>query len=125
MKKLIITGFLMTAAALALAKLPPPTDEAKSKAAEAAAKAAWNGKVGAYQSCKAQDRAAAHYYKSVKDTKPAQAMPPCADPGAFSYVPVVVAKPLEAAGAHSPALTATSPPNSNAPAAVIAPVKKP
>lgn len=125
MKKLIIASFLMTAAALASAKLPAPSDEAKSKAAEAAAKAAWNGKVDAYLSCKSQDRVAAHYYKTAKNTKPAQAMPPCVDPGAFSYAPVVEAKPLEAAGAHSAAPTATSPPSSKAPAAVIAPAKKP
>ena len=125
MKKLIIASCLMTVAALASAKLPAPSDEAKSKAAEAAAKAAWNGKVDAYLSCKSQDRVAAHYYKTAKNTKPAQARPPCVDPGAFSYAPVVAAKPLEAAGAHSAAPTATSPPSSKAPAAVIAPAKKP
>lgn len=129
MKKLIVASVLMTAVALASAKLPPPSDEAKSKAAEAAAKAAWSGKVDAYLSCKSQDRAAAHYYKTAraanKETKPAKETAPCADPGAFSYVPVVVAKPLEAAGAHSAAPTATSPPNSKAPAAAIAPAKSP
>lgn len=128
MKKLIIAGFLISATALALAKLPAPSDEVKSKAAEAAAKAAWSGKVDAYLSCKTQDRVAAHYYKTAKavnkETKPGKEMPPCADPGAFSYVPAVAAKPLEAAGAHSAAPTATSPPNSKAPAAVIAPAKK-
>lgn len=125
MKKVIIASFLMTAAALALAKLPPPSEGAKSSAAEAAAKAAWSGKVAAYQSCKSQDRVAAHYYKTAKDTKPAQAVPPCADPGAFSYVPMVAAKPLEASGAHSAAPTATSPPSSKASAAVLVPAKKP
>ncbi len=34
------------------AKLPPPSDEAKAKAAEAAAKTAHNGKVDAYKLCK-------------------------------------------------------------------------
>ncbi|MDO9199611.1 hypothetical protein [Rhodoferax sp.] len=129
MKKLMVASLLITASALAMAKLPPPSDEAKAKAAEAAAKAAWSGKVDAYLSCKAQDRAAAHYYKTAKaankDVKPATAMPACADPGAFSYVPVVVTKPIEAAGAHSAAPTATSPPSSTTPAAAIAPAKKP
>lgn len=37
------------------AKLPPPTDENKTKAAEAAAKAAWTDKVGVYQLCLAMD----------------------------------------------------------------------
>lgn len=125
MKKLIIASCLVSFATVAAAKLPPASDEAKSKAAEAAAKAAWTGKVAAYQSCKSQDRVAAYYYKTSKDTRPAQATAPCADPGAFSYVPVVAAKPLEAAGAHSAAPTATSPPNSNTSAAAIAPAKKP
>lgn len=125
MKKLLIAASLLAMASVAVAKLPPPSEEAKSKSAEAAAKAAWSGKVAAFQSCKYQDRVAAHYYKTAKDTKPAQATPPCADPGAFSYVPVVAAKPLEAAGAHSAAPTATSPPNSKTSAAAIAPAKKP
>ena len=97
-------------------------------AAETAAKAAWSGKVDAYLSCKSQDRVAAHYYKTAKsnnkEVKPAAAMPPCADPGAFTYVPVVATKPIESAGAHSPPATATSPPSSVTPAASIAPAKK-
>ena len=129
MKKLIAASLLITVSALAMAKLPPPSDEAKAKAAEAAAKAAWSGKVDAYLSCKAQDKVAAHYYKTAKaagkDTKPATATPPCTEPGAFSYTPPELAKPLEASGAHSPAPTATSPPSSKTPAADIAPAKKP
>lgn len=129
MKKFLIVGLLASASVLALAKLPPPTDEAKAKAAEAAAKAAWAGKVGAYQLCKSQDKVAASYYASAKaagkETKPATATPACSDPGAFSYSPPEAAKPLEASGAHSPAATATSPPSSKAPAAAIAPAQKP
>ncbi|HEX5286308.1 MAG TPA: hypothetical protein VFW43_05250 [Polaromonas sp.] len=129
MKKLLILGLLAGASALALAKLPPPTDEAKAKAAEAAAKAAWAGKVDVYQLCKSQDAVAAAYFKSAKaagkETKPATATPACAEPGAFVYPPPEAAKPLEASGAHSPAATAASPPSSKTPAAAIAPVKKP
>lgn len=129
MKKLLILGLLAGASALALAKLPPPTDEAKAKAAEAAAKAAWAGKVDVYQLCKSQDAVAAAYFKSAKaagkETKPATATPACAEPGAFVYPPPEAAKPLEASGAHSPAATAASPPSSKAPAAAIAPAKKP
>lgn len=129
MKKLIAASLLITASALVTAKLPPPSDEAKAKAAEAAAKAAWDGKVDAYLSCKAQDKVAAHYYKTAKaagkDTKPATATSPCTEPGAFSYTPSELAKPLEASGAHSPAPTATSPPSTKTPAAAIAPAKKP
>jgi hypothetical protein len=128
MKKLIVTGFLLASATLVMAKLPPPGEEAKAKSAETAAKAAWSGKVDAYLSCKSQDRVVAHYYKTAKsnnkEVKAAAPMPPCADPGAFTYVPVVATKPIEAAGAHSPAGTATSPPSSVTPAAAIAPAKK-
>ena len=128
MKKLIAASFLITTSVLVMAKLPPPSDEVKAKAAEATARAAWSGKVDAYQFCKSQDKVAAHYYKTAKaankDTKPAKEMPPCADPGLFVYTPPEAAKPLEAAGAHSPAPTATSPPSSKTPAAAIAPAKK-
>lgn len=127
MKKLLIVSLLASASALALAKLPPPNDEAKAKAHEAAAKAAWAGKIDAYQLCKTQDKVAASYYQSAKaagkETKPATPLPPCADPGAFSYEPLVVAKPIEAAGAHSPTTTAISPPSTKQPDAVLNPAK--
>ena len=129
MKKLLITSVLLAASALAMAKLPPPSPEAKAKADEAAAKAAWAGKVDSYQLCQAQDRVAASYVKTVqaagKETKPATATPPCADPGAFAYIPAEAPKPLEASGAHSPAATATSPPSSKVPDAVMNPAQKP
>jgi len=127
MKKLLILGLLAAASATVLAKLPPLSDEAKAKAAEAAAKTAWTGKVEAYQLCKAQDKVAAAYYKSAKaagkETKPPAAAPACADPGPFAYTPPE-AKPLEASGAHSPAGNATSPPSTKQPDAVGNPAKK-
>ncbi len=46
MKKILITVCLAGLPLLSLAKLPPLNDEAKAKAAEAAAKTAWAGKVG-------------------------------------------------------------------------------
>lgn len=129
LKHLLVAASTLLVVTATMAKLPTLSDEAKAKAAEAAAKAAWSGKVDAYLSCKSQDRVAAHYYKTAKagnkDTKPAKEMPPCADPGAFSYTPPEAAKPLEASGAHSPAPTATSPPSSKTPAAAIAPAKQP
>lgn len=129
LKHMLLAGVLLLMGGGVLAKLPALSDDAKAKAAEAAAKAAWSGKVDAYLSCKAQDKVAAHYYKTAKaankDAKPAKEMPPCADPGVFSYVPTVVAKPLEASGAHSPAPTAISPPGSKAPAAAITPATTP
>jgi hypothetical protein len=132
MKKLllssVLTGLLVSVSSLAFAKLPALSDEAKAKAAEAAAKTAWAGKVDGYQLCKSQDKVAAAYLKSAKaagkETKAPAATPACADPGAFSYTPAVVAKPAEAAGAHSPAATAASPPSGKAPAAVPTPAKK-
>ena len=126
MKKLIVASLLITASALVLAKLLPPSDEAKAKAAETNAKTAWSGKGDAYLFCKSQDKVAAHYFKTAmaqnKEIKPVKETPPCADPGSFVYTPTEATKPIEAAGAHSPAPTATSPPSSNTPAAAIAPV---
>jgi hypothetical protein len=128
MKKILITACLAGLPLLALAKLPALSDEAKAKAAEAAAKAAWTGKVDAYQLCKVQDQVAASYFKTAKaagkETKPPTPAPACADPGPFAYTPPE-AKPLEAAGAHSPAGNATSPPNTTLPDANGNPARKP
>jgi hypothetical protein len=66
MKSLIILAAASLLATAAFAKLPPLTEEAKAKAAEAAAKTAWSGKVEAWQLCKSQDRVAAFYYKTSK-----------------------------------------------------------
>lgn len=127
MKKLLIAGLLVGASSMALAKLPALSDEAKAKAAEATAKTAWTGKVDAYQLCKVQDKVAASYLQTSKaagkETKPAAATPACTDPGPFAYTPPD-AKPLEAAGAHSPAATAASPPSGKQPDAVVNPAKK-
>lgn len=127
MKKLLILSLLAAASAASLAKLPPLSDEAKAKAAEAAAKTAWSGKVDAYLLCKSQDKVAASYYKTAKaagkETKPPVAAAACADPGPFAYTPPA-AKPIEAAGAHSPAGNATSPPSTKQPDAVGNPAAK-
>lgn len=100
---------------IAVAKLPPPSPEAAAKAAEAAAKSAWAGKVDAYKLCMVQDRLAARYRSPAAG---AAATPPaaCINPGPFAYTPPE-AKPIEASGAHSPPGTATSPPSNAAPAA--------
>ena len=127
MKKILLTACLASLPLLSLAKLPALSDEAKAKAAEAAAKAAWTGKVDAFQLCKVQDKVAASYFKTAKaagkEPKPPMALAACAEPGPFAYTPPE-AKPLEAAGAHSPAGTATSPPNTKQPDAVGNPAKK-
>ncbi len=111
----------------ALAKLPALSDEAKAKAAETAAKTAWNGKVDGYLLCKSQDKAAAHYYKTAKSTKPAAAMPPCADPGPFVYpLPVAAAPGTPAAAAATPAVAVVAAAAVPAkPAAPAVPAKKP
>ena len=130
----LTVSLLASSSLLALAKLPPPSAEEKAKAPEAAAKAAWAAKVDVYQLCKSQDKVAASYYTTAKaagkETKPAAAAPACADPGAFAYTPAPAeaAKPIEAAGAHSPTATAASPPSSRQPDAVVNPAnpaKKP
>ena len=159
MKQLILVATLAAACGLVAAKLPAPVldDAAKAKAAEAAAKTAWQGKVDNWLLCKSQDKVAAFYRKTSGKAAPvapaaaaartpvasaaappampaasgamaaapvkAAPPPPCADPGAFAYVPPE-RKPLEAAGAHSPPATATSPPSTNVPAAAMAPAKK-
>ena len=117
MKRFLSAGAVLLAVCAAVpawAKLPPPSDEAKAKAAEAAAKAAHGGKADGYKLCKTMDRVAASYYagakKSGQATKPPVATPPCADPGPFVYKP-------EGAVAAAPAPAAP-------PAAKAAPAKK-
>lgn len=149
MNKSLLALALAAACGAVLAKIPAPVldDAAKAKAAEAAAKTAWQGKVDAYKLCKAQDRVAAHYLKTAGKTAPKApakdakaATPPaaaasgtpvasssapasCMDPGPFAYTPPEQ-KPLEASGAHSPPGTASSPPSTPAPAAAQTPGKK-
>ncbi len=98
----------------AFAKLPPPSDEAKAKAAEAAAKSAWSDKRAAFETCQAQERVAARFFAEMKqagkEVSPALSTPACADPG--PYVAVATERPLEAAGAHSPASSPAVTPNS-------------
>ena len=138
MKKLFTLTLTLCVSTLALAKLPAASDEVKAKAAETAAKSAWSGKSDNFALCKSQDKVAAGYAQAAKATgkelKVSTTTPPCADPGPFVYtvapLPAVAAsaptaKPLEAAGAHSPTPTAASPPSGRLTDAVINPVKKP
>jgi hypothetical protein len=106
MKTLCVATLLAMAGSLAVAKLPAPSDEAKAKAAEAAAKTAWVGKVDNYKLCLSQDKVVAYYKKApvLKDAKaPAKgASAPagaCADPGPFVYPP---AAPAAAASGAAP-----------------------
>lgn len=95
LKQILIIGGALLLSGAVMAKLPAPSDEAKAKAAEAAAKTAWSGKVDGYLLCKSQDKVAAHFYKTAKaggkETKAAVASAPCADPGPFVYAPAAAA----------------------------------
>ena len=114
MRKLLLAVAISTLSPFALAKLPPPSDEAKAKAAEAAAKTAHGNKVADFQLCKSMEKVAARYQaeagKSGKAVNKPTDTPACADPGPF-------APP----GAASAAAAAPAKP---APAAAAAPAKK-
>jgi hypothetical protein len=103
----ILTAIALLYSGAAFAKLPPPSDDAKAKAAEAAAKAAQAGKVAAYQLCKSMNRTAAVYYadakKANKDVKPPVATPECADPDASPAAAPAPAAPAAPAPAGKPA----------------------
>lgn len=104
MKTVLLSGVLAAACGVVLAKLPPPDDAAKAKAAETAAKAAWQAKVSAYELCKVQDKIAAHY---GKDGRKAPARAPNAQSAASSsgQPPPAVA----AASAAKPAASGGTP----------------
>ena len=75
-------------AAPAFARLPAPSEDAKAKAAEAAARTTWSGKVAAFQLCKAQDKAVTDHRATMK--KSGRVIAPidaaaasCVDPGSF------------------------------------------
>ncbi len=108
-KLLLLAGTAVLWSAAALAKLPALSDEAKAKAAEAAAKTAWAGKVDGYLLCKSQDRVAAHAAKTAKaagkEVKPAPVLPPCADPGPYVSA-VAPAAPAASAPAAAPVAAA-------------------
>jgi hypothetical protein len=114
MKRIAILSVIAVASGLAWAKLPALSDDAKAKAAEAAAKTAHGNKVADFQLCKSMERVAAAYgaeaKKAGKEFKPTPT-PPCADPGAVAA----------SAGAHSPPRTANSPPSTKTPASVTSP----
>ncbi len=109
----ILTVSALAFCGLAMAKLPPPDDAAKAKAAEAAARTGWVGKVDAYLTCKAQDRVVAHYKKTAA-TRPVAT--PTTTPTATAAVAAantpttpVAAAPTPGAAAAAMAAGATSP----------------
>lgn len=113
----------------AVAKLPPLSDDAKAKAADGVARAAWTDKVGLYKTCLAMDRVAEQYrrdaQRSGKQVPAPTPTAPCADPGPYGApVTPTASKPLEASEAHSPTGNATSPPSTNATAADLEKARK-
>ena len=101
MKNFCIAAMLAAACGAGIAKIPPPVldDAAKAKAAEAAAKTAWQAKVDVYQLCQVQDKVAAYYRKSAgaaAGASAARAAPAPAGPAAPSAM--VAANPAVAGG---------------------------
>jgi hypothetical protein len=107
-RSIAVAVALAVASGVALAKLPAPTlnDAQKAAAAEAAAKTAHAGKVGAYQQCESENRTAAKYIAAEKakgKTITPQVSSPCVNPGPFqaagaaaAAAPAPVAKPAAA-----------------------------
>ena len=105
MRQLLLALITTAFAGAALAKLPPLSDEAKAKAAEAAAKSAHTGKVDNYKLCLSMEKVAARYLaeaaKAGKAVNKPTETPPCVDPG-----PYVPAGATPAAAAPAPAAPA-------------------
>ena len=106
----LLATLLLALSNSAFAKLPPPNDEAKAKAAEAAAKTAHTAKADGYLLCKSQDKVAAHVQRTnkAKAGKPV-ATAPCADPGKFVYTPPEATPTAAVAPAVAPATTPAAP----------------
>jgi hypothetical protein len=108
MKAILLTATLVAACGAAVAKLPPPDDAAKAKAAETSAKAAWQAKVDGYLLCKAQDKVASRYKAGAK-TATAKDVKPVA--AAAAPAAATTAAPAASAASGTPvALAATPPP---------------
>ena len=110
-----MTRFMLTIAALAVAgtaaaKLPPPDEAAKAKAAEAAARTAWQAKLDAFQLCKAQDRVVAGYRKAHPQGPKLAASTPVAATTSAGPAPVAgtaPSTPTTTAPAAAPTTTPT------------------
>ncbi len=109
MKKYLLVLSALAISFGAAAKLPALSEEAKAKAAEAAAKTAHGNKVADFQLCKSREKTAAHYYKTNGKGKAAPtATPACVDSGAY--------KPAETAAAPAAAPAAAGAKPAAAPA---------
>ena len=101
-QKIAIAAAGVTLATAAFAKLPPLDDAAKAKAAETAARAAWQAKIDAFQLCKAQDAVAAKYRKSQGGAAAVKTSAPAQQPAA----PQAAAPQAAASGTPTPATAA-------------------
>ena len=100
MKKYLLVASLLVVSLSAAAKLPAPSEEAKAKAAEAAAKTAHGNKVADFQLCKSREKVAAHYYRTQgKGKSSPTATPACTDPGAYKPAEQTAAAPAAPAPA--------------------------
>jgi len=88
-------------AGLAMAKLPPPSEEAAAKAAAAKDKAGWSDKVNGYKLCLVQDKLAASHRKKDSPAAAPGTFPACTNPGA--YVAALPAPSAPPAPAPAPA----------------------
>jgi|KBSMisStaDraftv2_1062788.scaffolds.fasta_scaffold2176347_1 hypothetical protein len=124
---LILIGIAYSS--LAWGTLPPPSPASKAQATETAAKSAWSAKMAQYESCRAEDHVVDVYRREIKaagkEAPAPQPTAPCQDPGPYKSPSAGATRPLEAAGAHSPAQTASSPPSSQAHAADVQPAPRP
>ena len=109
MKRLVLACALL-ACGFAFAKLPAPQldDAAKAKAAEAAAKTAWQAKVDAYLLCKSQDKVAAKYHKAGAPM-PIVAAPAAAVAASKASAPAAAQAAASSPPTPAPAVTASAP----------------
>ncbi|WP_025916243.1 hypothetical protein [Herminiimonas sp. CN] len=104
MNKFICMALGLMATGLAVAKLPPLSEEAAAKAAEAKAKTAWASKLDAYKLCLSQDKVVARYRQEKSTSaQPADATPACSDPGPYVAASAVAAGPAAAPDAAATA----------------------
>jgi hypothetical protein len=90
-KKFWISATLALACGAGLAKIPVPVLDAaaQAKAGEAAAKTAWQSRIGAFELCRVQDRVAA-YYRSHAGSQAGKTAPvPATAAGPTAAGPIV------------------------------------
>jgi len=131
MNRWMLTAAALAVATTAAAKLPPPQldEAAKAKAAETAAKTAWQGKMDNYLLCKAQDRVAARYKGSQPAAAKAGSAPVApAAPAAKAPVPTAAtasqggSTPVAAVAGTAPVIPPCADPG---PFAYVPPEQKP